>query len=85
MATTIDDDSDDYKDSGDNHQSVVVLDAELCGADVSSKEVGLVPRPVLNMITMMTLMMIMMTILRLMMTKKIMRNTLLSHSPAYWL
>ena len=69
----------------DNHQSVVVLDAELCGTDVGSKEVGLVPSPVLNMMTMMTLMMIMMTILKLTMSKKIMRSTLLSHSPAYWL
>ena len=34
----------------DNHQSVVVLDAELCRTDVGSKEVGLVPSPVLNMV-----------------------------------
>ena len=34
----------------DNHQAVLVLDAELGGADVRWQEVGLVPGPVLHII-----------------------------------
>ena len=37
-------------DKDDNHQSVVVVDAELSGTDVGSKKVCLVPSPVLNII-----------------------------------
>ena len=34
----------------DNHQAVLVLDAELSGTDVRWQEVGLVPGPVLHII-----------------------------------
>ena len=34
--------------NADNHQAVLVLDAELSGADVRWQEVGLVPGPVLH-------------------------------------
>ena len=37
-------------DNADNHQAVLVLDAELGGADVRWQEVGLVPGPVLHII-----------------------------------
>ena len=36
------------RDNADNHQAVLVLDAELGGADVRWQEVGLVPGPVLH-------------------------------------
>ena len=38
------------RDNADNHQAVLVLDAELSGADVRWQEVGLVPGPVLHII-----------------------------------
>ena len=37
-------------DNADNHQAVLVLDAELSGADVRWQEVGLVPGPVLHIL-----------------------------------
>ena len=37
-------------DNADNHQAVLVLDAELSGTDVRWQEVGLVPGPVLHII-----------------------------------
>ena len=36
--------------NADNHQAVLVLDAELSGADVRRQEVGLVPGPVLHIL-----------------------------------